>query len=60
MEKVAYMLKLPERIKFQLTFHVNCLKPYYENPNIERVQIKQVSSLFMKQFDREMEKILDH
>ena len=60
MEKVAYMLKLPESFKLQPTFHVSFLKPYYEIPNTKRVQIKRVLSLFMKQFDREEEKILNH
>ena len=60
MEKVAYMLKLPESFKLQPTFHVSFLKPYYEIPNKKRVQIKRVLSLFMKQFDREVEKILNH
>ena len=54
------MLKLPERLKFHLTFHVSLLKPYHEDLDAERVQTKRAPPLVMKEFDREIEKILDH
>ena len=54
------MLKLPEMIKFYPTSHVSFLKPYYEDPDTKRVQTKRAPPLLMKQFDQEVEKILDH
>ena len=58
--QVAYMLKLPERLKFHPTFYVSILKPYHEDLDTERVQTKRTPPLVMKQFHREVEKILDH
>ena len=46
--QVAYMLKLLERLKLHLTFHVNFLKPYHEDLDAERVQTKRAPPLVMK------------
>lgn len=59
-DQVTYMLKLLESLKLHLTFHVSFRKPYYENPNTKMVQTKWTPPLAMKQFHREVEKILDN
>ena len=58
--EVAYMLKLPERLKLHFTFHVTFLKPYVEDAEPGRVQVKHAPPLVMKQFDKGVEKILNH
>ena len=54
------MLKLLERLKLHPTLHVRFLKPYHKDLDEERMQTKRASPLVMKQFDQEIEKILDH
>lgn len=58
--QMAYKLKLPKRLKLHLMFYVNFLKPYHEDPNKGKIQIKWAPPLLMKQFDQDLEKILDH
>ena len=46
--QVAYMLKLPERLKLHPTSNVSFLKPYQEDLDAERLQTKRTSPLVMK------------
>ena len=54
------MLKLLEKLKLHPNFHVSFMKPYHEDLDVENVQTKWAPPLVMKQFDQEIEKILDH
>ena len=46
--QVAYMLKLPERLKLHPTSNVSFLQPYQEDLDAERLQTKRTSPLVMK------------
>ena len=58
---VAYRLRLLERVKVHPTFHVSYLKQFHEDmADASRSMSRRVPPTIQKQFDREMEKILDH
>ena len=46
--EVAYMLKLFERLKLHPTFHVSFLKPYFEDAELGKAQVKRAPPLVMK------------
>ena len=54
--EVAYMLKFPERLKLHPTFHVSFLKPYFEDADQGKAQVKRAPPLVMKEFDKDVER----
>lgn len=56
-DKVAYRLKLPKKVKLHSTFYVSFLKPYNHLVIHGRMKSKRAPN-FQKEFDKEAEKIL--
>lgn len=56
----AYKLKLFKRLKVHPTFHVSFLKKFYDVAEYSKSQAKRAPLVMRKQFDDQIEKILDH
>ena len=50
--QVVYRLKLSDRLKLHLTFHMSFLKPYHRDSDKEMVHEIRAPPLVMKQFDQ--------
>ena len=55
---VAYKLKLLERLKLHLTFHVNFLKPYHHDSSSDKVQANRNPPMIRVAFGKEIASIL--
>lgn len=55
---VAYKLKLPKRLKLHTSFHVSFLKPYHEDLDLDRVQVKRPFLNIRKEFSEDIVSIL--
>lgn len=60
MGEVAYKLKLPERLKSHLTFHVSFLKPYFADvDDLNKNWTKRTPPSISTQFNANIKEILD-
>lgn len=57
---MTYRLHLLERLKVYPTFYVSFLKPYHEYVDPSRMQMYHAPPIVRQQFNKEMERILDH
>ena len=55
---VAYKVKLLERLKLHLTFHVSFLKPYHHDLSPDIVQAKRNPPMVRVEFGKEIASIL--
>lgn len=56
---MPYHLALPERMEIHHTFHVNFLKQYQEDVDMEHAKPKRAPLTVHKELGREVEHVLD-